>query len=95
MFIAWFAVIGSVAASDTPAEAADKAGQLLEQAAIALEEADSARDRVRALTVTVQAYEAGLAAMRDGLRRAISHELDPPACEGGHYRTPGVEGGAT
>jgi murein hydrolase activator len=36
----------------------------------ALEAAATARDRVRALTQVVKAYEAGLEAMRDGLRRA-------------------------
>jgi septal ring factor EnvC (AmiA/AmiB activator) len=36
--------------------------------------ADGARDRVKALTATVQAYEHGLIAMRDGLRRATIRE---------------------
>jgi len=35
-----------------------------------LDAADTRSDRVAALTETVQAYEAGLAALRDGLRRA-------------------------
>ncbi|HCE71071.1 MAG TPA: peptidase M23, partial [Ruegeria sp.] len=48
--------------------------RMLEEASVALSEAESARDRVRALTGTVQAYEAGLAAMRDGLRRASVRE---------------------
>jgi septal ring factor EnvC (AmiA/AmiB activator) len=47
---------------------------MLEQASISLTQADSARDRVRALTETIQAYEAGLAAMRDGLRKAATRE---------------------
>ncbi len=47
---------------------------MLEQASISLIEADGARDRVRALTQTIQAYEAGLSAMRDGLRRAATRE---------------------
>ena len=47
---------------------------MLEQASISLTEADSARDRVRALTETLQAYEAGLTAMRDGLRKAATRE---------------------
>ena len=42
-------------------EALDIASQKLAQA-------DSARDRVRALTETIQAYEAGLGAMRSGMR---------------------------
>ncbi|SLN63013.1 hypothetical protein TRL7639_03534 [Falsiruegeria litorea R37] len=65
---------GSAAAETDPADAAQDAALLLEQAGVALSEADSARDRVRALTATVQAYEAGLAAMRDGLRRVSTRE---------------------
>ncbi len=57
-----------------PAAAAQQAAGQLETAALALQEADSARDRVRALTDTVRAYEAGLAAMRTGLRRAATRE---------------------
>ena len=62
------------AQSETPAEAARLAARQIEDAALALEQADGARDRVRALTQTVHAYEAGLAAMRDGLRRAAIRE---------------------
>ena len=57
-----------------PAEAARLAAEQLENATIALSEADSARDRVRALTETIRAYEAGLAAMRTGLRRVATRE---------------------
>ncbi len=57
-----------------PADAARAAAEQLDAAAIALQEADSARDRVRALTETVGAYEAGLTAMRIGLRRAATRE---------------------
>lgn len=65
---------GTAVAETDPAEAARAAAQMLEDASIALSEAESARDRVRALTDTVQAFEAGLAAMRDGLRRASVRE---------------------
>ncbi|CAD0186729.1 Membrane-bound metallopeptidase [Ruegeria sp. THAF57] len=61
-------------AQTDPSTAALNAARKLEQASIALTEADSARDRVRALTATIQAYEAGLSAMRDGLRRAATRE---------------------
>lgn len=61
-------------AQDHPSEAALEAAQMLEQASVSLSEAESARDRVRALTETIQAYEAGLTAMRDGLRRAALRE---------------------
>lgn len=48
--------------------AATDAAAQLEAANVLLQEADSGRDRIRALTETVQAYEAGLVAMRAGLR---------------------------
>ncbi|EEE35557.1 peptidase M23B [Rhodobacteraceae bacterium KLH11] len=67
----WFA---PAVAQTSPSEAASEAAQMLEQASIALTEAGGARDRVRALTETIQAYEAGLTAMRDGLRRAALRE---------------------
>ena len=54
------------------AQSARAASDQLENASLALQQAVSARDRVRALTETVKAYEAGLAAMRDGLRRAAT-----------------------
>lgn len=50
--------------------AADRLGQATRQ----LDAAQSARDRVRALTETVAAFEDGLEAMRDGLRRASLRE---------------------
>lgn len=56
--------------AQTPADAALAAADMLEDARSGLEAADTRSDRVAALTQTVQAYEAGLAAMRDGLRRA-------------------------
>lgn len=65
---------GTAVAETDPATAARLAAQMLEEASISLSEAESARDRVRALTDTVQAFEAGLAAMRDGLRRVSTRE---------------------
>nr|WP_255553465.1 peptidase M23 [Maritimibacter sp. DP1N21-5] len=53
---------------------AQEAIELLEDARAALENADKAGDRVEALTQTVQAYEAGLAALREGLRQARVRE---------------------
>jgi len=67
-------IAGPVHAQTDPSTAALNAAQMLEDASVALTEADSARDRVRALTETIQAYEAGLSAMRDGLRRAATRE---------------------
>ena len=56
------------------AEQARAAVQMLEKAAVQLDAADGARDRVRALTGTIQAFETGLAAMRTGLRQAAIRE---------------------
>ncbi len=64
----------SAAGQESPSSAAEAAARQLETAAQSLDAAKSARDRVRALTRTVRGYEAGLAAMRDGLRRAATRE---------------------
>ncbi|WP_050603824.1 murein hydrolase activator EnvC [Ruegeria sp. 6PALISEP08] len=61
-------------AQTSSSQAALEAAKMLEQASLSLTEADSARDRVRALTQTIQAYEAGLSAMREGLRQAATRE---------------------
>lgn len=53
---------------------AREAGAALGAASIQLSDAETARDRVKALTQTVKAYETGLAAMRLGLRRAAIRE---------------------
>jgi len=65
----------------TPAQAeldaasvAAEAAEMLEQAGFALLEAESARDRVEALTQTVRAYEEGLLALREGIRQAVLRE---------------------
>nr|WP_255552415.1 peptidase M23 [Maritimibacter dapengensis] len=46
----------------------------LEAASEALQSAERSSDRVKALTQTVQAYESGLAALREGLRQARVRE---------------------
>jgi septal ring factor EnvC (AmiA/AmiB activator) len=61
-------------ATPDPATAARAAAKALEEASVLLSKAESARDRVKALTVTLKAYEDGLEAMRDGLRRASLRE---------------------
>ncbi|MCF6232607.1 MAG: peptidase M23 [Rhodobacteraceae bacterium] len=61
-------------AQSDPGEAALAASEQLQSATALLDKAEGARDRVRALTETVRAYEAGLAAMRDGVRRAATRE---------------------
>lgn len=62
------------AQTQSPTEAALEAATALETAAQNLDAAESAGDRVKALTETVRAYEAGLQAMRDGLRRVARRE---------------------
>jgi septal ring factor EnvC (AmiA/AmiB activator) len=52
-----------------------EAGQMLADAQQSLRAADTANDRVAALTETVRAYEFGLIAMRDGLRQAEVRKL--------------------
>ena len=65
-----FALIAAPILAQTPGEAALAASERLQEARGILEAADGRSDRVAALTETVQAYEDGLAALRDGLRRA-------------------------
>ncbi|MBD3785883.1 MAG: peptidoglycan DD-metalloendopeptidase family protein [Sphingomonadales bacterium] len=61
----------------SPAEkAALKAADDLRASIAALDAAQTKADRVAALTETITAYEAGLAALRDGLRRAAIRERE-------------------
>lgn len=78
-----FALIaGPLWAQGETAAAAAAAASRLEHAALLLDQAEGSRDRVAALTEVVHAYEDGLVALRDGLRRAairegaLSAELD-------------------
>ena len=74
-----FACCGFPAVAETATEAATLR---LSEAALQLEAAEGAGDRIAALTSTVRAYEAGLAAMREGLvavtlrERALVAELE-------------------
>lgn len=75
ILIAACLVLAAPATAQTdPADSARQAMRLLEDAQAALDDADGASDRVAALTQTVQAYEAGLAALREGLRQARVRE---------------------
>ena len=70
-FLAVIATLWATAGlAQSPAEDAVAAAGRLGQAGVALEAASTRSDRVAALTETVRAYEDGLAALRDGLRRA-------------------------
>ena len=60
--------------AETVAEQAAKASADLQKAVAALEDANAARDRVAALSQTIRAYEAGLAALRGALREAALRE---------------------
>ena len=63
-------LLSPAAHADTdPRQAASAAVALLEDAAVALVYSETARDRVKALSAAVRGYEAGLAAMRVGLRQ--------------------------
>ncbi len=67
-------VSGAALAQTDPAAAARAASDRLSNAAQILDEADGARNRVKALSEAVHAYEDGLQAMREGLRRAAIRE---------------------
>jgi len=64
----------AVSAANDPSITARRAVLMLDRAATALGQAEGARDRVRALTDIVQAYEEGLLALREGLRQATIRE---------------------
>jgi len=67
-------ISGPVRAQADPALTAQRAAAMLERAALGMAEADGARDRVDALSETILAYEEGLAALREGMRRAAIRE---------------------
>ena len=68
-------LLSPTARADTdPRQAAAAAVAVLEDAAVALVYAETARDRVKALSAAVKGYEAGLAAMRVGLRQVALRE---------------------
>lgn len=60
--------------AETVAEQAARASSALQEAVAALDAATEARDRVSALSQTIRAYEAGLAALRGALREAALRE---------------------
>ncbi|MEE4187880.1 MAG: peptidase M23, partial [Roseobacter sp.] len=71
--VIWLTVSSALA---TPADEAREAMALLDTATQQLEAAQSSRDRVRALTATISAYEAGLSALRSGLRQAAVRQAE-------------------
>lgn len=65
---------GSVSAQESPAALAEEAVQQFNTAHTQLEAAQTAGDRIKALTRVVRAYEDGLEAMRAGLRQVSLRE---------------------
>lgn len=63
-------------AQDPAIPAAEAAARDLRAAIGALDQARGARDRVAALTTTIRAYEQGLGALRDALRRAAVRDRE-------------------
>lgn len=63
-------------AQDDTAQAAAAAADQIAAAMEMLTKAEEAPDRVAALTETTRAFEAGLAAMREGLRRVTAREAE-------------------
>lgn len=62
--------------AESAADTAMQASADLRKAITALDDAQTRSDRVAALTATIQAYETGLSALRDGLRRASIRERE-------------------
>ncbi len=69
-FLALALALTAPAAWAGVAEEAAAASDNLARAVEALEQADTAKDRIAALTQTIRAYEQGLAAMRQSMRQA-------------------------
>ncbi|MFY0594962.1 MAG: peptidoglycan DD-metalloendopeptidase family protein [Cognatishimia sp.] len=63
-----------VSAEVDASAAARAAAAKLEEASLSLTKAKTSRNRVKALTQTIHAYEDGLASLREGLRRAAIRE---------------------
>lgn len=73
-FLVALCLAGVAEAQTDPAAAARAASERLSKAAELLDQSDGARNRVKALSETVLAFEQGLQAMREGLRRAAIRE---------------------
>jgi len=82
LFLALWLVTSAARSESDPADLARAAAKNLDTAHLALSEATRASDRVAALSQTIRAFEDGLDALRDSLRRAaqreaaIRHEFD-------------------
>ena len=67
-------MFAGTAPAQTVGEQAISAATALSSAVTEMEKAQTSRDRVASLTITIQAYEQGLSALRDGLRQAKVRE---------------------
>lgn len=67
-------VLAQPVAAQSVADQANAAAEDLQRAVSALEQADGAKDRVKALTQTIRAYEDGLGVLREALRQASLRE---------------------
>lgn len=67
---AMFLSLPAVSVQANIAQEAEAASDNLQKAVAALEQADTAKDRISALTQTIRAYELGLSAMRQSMRQA-------------------------
>lgn len=67
-------LVSTPASPEGSAGLAKDASAMLIAAAEKLEAAETARDRIASLSETIRAYETGLSAMREGLRRAALRE---------------------
>jgi septal ring factor EnvC (AmiA/AmiB activator) len=65
---------GTASAQQDPATAARAAAERLDQAALLLSQAETARNRVKALSETILAYQDGLRILRAGLRQVAIRE---------------------
>ena len=74
LFLAFALPAAAQEVTSDVAKAAAKASAQLQASVAALDAAEGARDRVAALTKTIKAYEAGLAALREALRQAKLRE---------------------
>ena len=72
-------ICGAAVAQNDVADDARDAAAALGRAAEALAAAETSGDRIGALTETIRAYEAGLAAMREDLRRAALRQREVEA----------------
>jgi septal ring factor EnvC (AmiA/AmiB activator) len=73
-FLALLLAAAPLHAADNAAAQARAAAAALKTAIAGLDAAKGAKDRVAALTTTIEAYEAGLSALRDGLRQVTFRE---------------------